>query len=177
MSSINTIGLASGMSSFAGGTAALNSASMQKENGEFDALIQSLNAKKDSSNTSTISSSQIQSSRLNGDYTSGFEGTFTSEADKTAALSGAAANSGAGAYGKVTIDKTSKLYEQALELESYFMKIMLNSMKATLSSNTIYGEKSYATEMYEDMLYDELATQMTKSSSLGIADQIYLELV
>lgn len=175
MSSVNTIGLATGMSSFAGGTAALNSATMQKENGEFDALLQSLNAKKDSKNT-TLSSSQIQSSRLNGDYTSGFEGTFTSEADKTAALSGAAANSGAGAYGKVTIDKTSKLYEQAMELESYFMKIMLNSMKATLSSNTIYGEKSYATQMYEDMLYDELATQMTKSSNLGIADQIYLEL-
>ena len=175
MSSINSIGLATGMSSFAGGTAALNSATMQKENGEFDALLQSLNAKKDSKNT-TLSSSQIQSSRLNGDYTSGFEGTFTSEADKTAALSGAAANSGAGAYSKVTIDKTSKLYEQAMELESYFMKIMLNSMKATLSSNTIYGEKSYATQMYEDMLYDELATQMTKSSNLGIADQIYLEL-
>lgn len=176
MSSINSIGLATGMSSFAGGTAALSSAKTQKESGEFDALIQSLNAKKDSNN-STLSSSQIQSSRLNGDYTSGFEGAFTSEADKTAALSGAAANSGAGAYGNVTIDKTSKLYEQALELESYFMKIMLNSMKATLSSNTIYGEKSYATEMYEDMLYDELATQMTKSSGLGIADQIYLELV
>ena len=38
------------------------------------------------------------------------------------------------------------------------------------------GEGDFATKMYEDMLYDEYATQMTKSAGFGLADQMYLQL-
>ena len=38
------------------------------------------------------------------------------------------------------------------------------------------GEQSYAEQMYEDMLYDEYATAMTKNAGFGLADQMYLQL-
>ena len=156
------------------GQTAMQSATMQSEQNSFDALVESMKAKQ---NQETLSSSNvIDDGRLNGDYTSGFAGSFTSEADKNALPTGAAVNSVGVAYNNKTIDRTSKLYEKSLELESYFVKIMLNSMKSTLSSTGLNGEKSYAQKMYEDMLYDELAVSMTKNGNFGIADQIYLEL-
>ena len=63
-----------------------------------------------------------------------------------------------------------------MELESYFVKIMLNTMRSSLSSSGLTGEKSYAGGMYEDMLYDEFAVSMTKNAGFGLADQIYLQL-
>ena len=167
-------GMGSVYSSSVVGQTAVQSATMQSEQNSFDALVESMKAKQ---NQETLSSSNvIESGRLNGDYTSGFSGSFTSEADKNALPTGAAANSVGVAYNNKTIDKTSKLYEKSLELESYFVKIMLNSMKSTLSGTSLNGEKSYAQKMYEDMLYDELAVSMTKNGNFGIADQIYLEL-
>ena len=166
-------GMGSVYSSSVVGQTAVQSATMQSEQNSFDALVESMKAKQ---NQETLSSSNVIDGRLNGDYTSGFAGSFTSEADKNALPTGAAANSVGVAYNNKTIDKTSKLYEKSLELESYFVKIMLNSMKSTLSGTGLNGEKSYAQKMYEDMLYDELAVSMTKNGNFGIADQIYLEL-
>ena len=117
--------------------------------------------------------------KLNGDYTSGFEKTFRALSDKTALPSGAAANDVpvSGAKTEKKIDKTSVLYEKSLELESYIIKIMLSSMRGTLTGASVYGEQpSYAQKMYEDMLYDELAVTMTKHAGFGLADQIYLQL-
>lgn len=128
--------------------------------------------------TNTLSSSQIlQNGKLNGDYTSGFTGTFKSLMDKESKPQGFAANSATESSVKGSIDKTSKLYEKSLELESYFVKIMLSSMRNTISKSNLYGnENSYAQKMYEDMMYDELATTMTKNAGFGLADQIYLSL-
>ena len=171
MTGIN--GITGGYSSLTNGTSAAQAAKLSDEQSKFKALIQSMTG----NNSADVSSSEvIQSGRLNGDYTSGFAGTYTSEADKTARLQGAAANSATAVTANKTIDRTSKLYESAMELESYFVKIMLSSMRSTLSGSSITGEKSFATGMYEDMLYDEIATSMTKNAGFGLADQIYLEL-
>ena len=121
----------------------------------------------------------LPAGKLNGDYTSGFEKTFRALSDKTALPSGAAANDVpvSGAKNEKKIDKTSVLYEKSLELESYIIKIMLSSMRGTLTGASVYGEEpSYAQKMYEDMLYDELAVTMTKNAGFGLADQIYLQL-
>ena len=121
----------------------------------------------------------LPTGKLNGDYTSGFEKTFRALSDKTALPSGAAANDVpvSGAKTEKKIDKTSVLYEKSLELESYIIKIMLSSMRGTLTGASVYGEEpSYAQKMYEDMLYDELAVTMTKHAGFGLADQIYLQL-
>ncbi|GMO50439.1 MAG: hypothetical protein Pg6C_14240 [Treponemataceae bacterium] len=112
----------------------------------------------------------LQRGRLNGDYTSGFRGTFTSPLDKTALPGGMARGS------DKTIDKTSELYEAALEFESYFVKIMLSSMRATVMKSENSGNTGFAAKMYEDMLYDELSVTMTKNAGFGLADQIYLEM-
>lgn len=115
----------------------------------------------------------ILNSRLNGDFTSSFALENPTEADKARTPQGSAA--GTLAARDRTIDRTSKLYEQALELESYFVKIMINTMKNTLSGN-IFGKDSYATKMYRDMIFDELSRVVTKNANFGLADQIYLEL-
>ncbi len=171
MTGIN--GITGGYSSLTNGTSAAQAAKYSDEQSKFESLIQSMMG---SGSVDVSSSEVIQSGRLNGDYTSGFAGTYTTEADKASRPQGAAANSTSAVTANKTIDRTSKLYESAMELESYFVKIMLSSMRSTLSGSSITGEKSFATGMYEDMLYDEIATSMTKNAGFGLADQIYLEL-
>ena len=170
---MNINSLPSGLSSITGGQSSTQSAQMKKDINKFDDLVQSMIS---SEAAQTLSSSQINDKgKLNGDYTSGFSGLYTNTNDTQALPSGAAANSATVVQTK-TIDKTSKLYEKSMELESYFVKIMLNSMRSSLSSSGLAGEKSYAGGMYEDMLYDEFAVSMTKNAGFGLADQIYLQL-
>lgn len=125
---------------------------------------------------STLASEQIvDGTRLNGDWKSGFGGAFNGENDKTAKAQGAAANQSGAATGSRTIDRTSKLYEQALEMESYFVKIMLSSMRNTIQKSGLNGN-DYASQIYDDMMYDEYATTLTKNAGFGLADEIYLQL-
>lgn len=122
---------------------------------------------------SHISSEQvIPEGRLNGDFKTGFDKTFTRASDKNAAPQGAAVNGAIRSSGK-KIDKTSKLYEKSMELESFFVKMMVDSMRKTVHSAT---KDSFAKSMYQDMLYDEYTTSLTKGAGFGLADQIYLEL-
>lgn len=159
-----------GSAALTNGASAIQSAKMQHETGSFQALLESVQAERQNADTPIA-----EKGRLNGDYTSGFKGSFTAPADKTAAPSGAAANTGI-SQGK-TIDKTSELYEKSLELESYFVKIMLSAMRSSVTQTSLNGEEnSYARRMYEDMLYDELSTVMTKNAGFGLADQIYMQL-
>ncbi|MDR1126515.1 MAG: rod-binding protein [Treponema sp.] len=69
------------------------------------------------------------------------------------------------------IDKTSKLYEQCQALESFLVKNLFNSMRATVQKSG-FIDGGFAGDMYEDMLYDEYA----KAASFGLADLAYLEL-
>lgn len=179
MTGIN--GISGGISSITNGYAASQSANLQNEMNNFQRLLDKLmteNEETQNKNPSQIENPKIlDSGRVNGEYTSGFAGTFKSDKDKNALPSGFAANSASNSSKKVEIDKTSKLYEKSLELESYFVKIMLSSMKNTVQKSGLMGNDSHASKMYEDMLYDELAVSMTKSAGFGLADQIYMELV
>ena len=160
-------------SGITGGNGSLNSARTNAENAKFSELIERLQAQDDG--RGTLSSSQIaDSGRLNGDYTTGYAGTFTSELDKNAKASGAAANQANAHVVSKSIDKTSELYEKSLELEGFFVKQMLSSMRKTIMKS---NENSFAQDMYEDMLFDEYATAMTKNAGFGLADQIYLSLM
>lgn len=153
----------------------MNHTMQVEESNRFAALVKSAKASSAADTNGTVSSEQIsiRDTRLNGEFTSDYSGTFTSEADKTAKASGFAANS-VRSQGK-TIDKTSKLYEKSLELESFFVKMMVDSMRKTVTKAN-NSENSFAQKMYEDMLYDEYTTALTKNSGFGIADSIYLEL-
>ena len=159
-------------SGITGGQGALNTARTNSENAKFSELIERLQAQ--DAGRGTLSSSQIAvDGKLNGDYSTGFAGTYTLESDKTASVTGAAANQANPHVQNKTIDKTSVLYEKALELESFFVKQMLSEMRKTILKA---NESDFAQNMYEDMLFDEYATAMTKNAGFGLADQIYLSL-
>ncbi len=168
------------------GTLGSSSAIMQQtkinsESKEFENLLNEMTKKTnfESQQTSGISSSQISKNhRLNGDYTQGFYGVFTSDADKNSLPKGFASSSQKTADGKkVVIDKTSDLYAQSMEMENYMVKMMLSSMRSTIEHTSLAGdENSYARKMYEDMMYDNISESITKSAGFGIADQIYIEL-
>jgi flagellar protein FlgJ len=76
---------------------------------------------------------------------------------------------------KPVIDKSGKLYEQCLELETFLVKTLLNGMRNTVQKSGFIDE-GFAGEMYEDMLWDEYAKDFTKNAGLGFADMAYLEL-
>ena len=168
---MNTISV--GYGSLTTGESALQGAKISSDKGKFEKMLNEL--KSESSVGKNLSSSQVsQEGRLNGDWTSGFSGTFTSAADKKSLPVGAAANQANPHVQPKTIDRTSKLYEKSLEMESYLVKMMLSEMRKTVMKAD--GESSYAKSMYEDMLYDEYATMMTKNAGFGLADQMYLQL-
>jgi len=74
------------------------------------------------------------------------------------------------------IDKDSKLYQTALEFESLFMKMILDSMKSTLDkkSDPLHGGMSE--DIFTDRLYDEYSKAGTKQQSFGLAKNIYYQL-
>jgi flagellar protein FlgJ len=76
---------------------------------------------------------------------------------------------------KPHIDKTDKLYEQCLELETFLVKNILNAMRKNVMKSSLI-DTGYAGEIYEDMLWDEYAKDYTKNSGFGLADLAYLEL-
>ena len=73
------------------------------------------------------------------------------------------------------IDKTDKLYELCLELETFLVKNLLNSMRNTVQKSGLVDE-GFAGKMYEDMLYDEYAKDFTKNANFGLAEQAYRQL-
>ena len=160
-------------SGITGGSGAVQSAKFNSDGEKFNELVKRMQAQDEGKGT--IASNQIaEAGRLNGEFTTGYKGTYSSVLDKTATPTGAAVNQANPHVKPSTIDKTSKLYESALELEGYFVKQMLSAMRKTVSKAY---DADFATETYEDMLYDEYATALTKNAGFGLADQIYLSLV
>ena len=160
-------------SGITGGQSALQSARTIADKAKFSELLERFQSQNEG--RGTISSSQIaESGRLNGEYTTGFAGAYVSEADKAASPRGAAANQANVHVKSQTIDKTSELYQKSMELENYFVKQMLSEMRKTVHRS---NDTDFARQTYEDMLYDEYSTAMTKNAGFGLADQIYLSLV
>lgn len=163
-----------GFSGITAGNGALKSSEINRDFSKFQDLVNSF---KNAEKKSTISSSQIiEQGKLNGDISRGFSKVFTKEADKVSMPQGAAANQSHPHVQQKKIDKTSKLYEKSMELESFFVKQVLSSMRKTVNKGAFSGG-GLAGNMYEDMLFDEYAANMTKNAGFGLADQIYLSLV
>ena len=76
---------------------------------------------------------------------------------------------------KTPIDKSDKLYEACLELETFMMKNLLKSMRNTVQKTKLI-DTGFAGEMYEDMLYDEYARDFAKNANFGFAEMAYREL-
>ena len=52
--------------------------------------------------------------------------------------------------------------------------MMVNQMRKTVIKAD--GNSDFASKMYEDMLFDEYSTTLTKNAGFGLADQMYLQL-
>lgn len=65
-----------------------------------------------------------------------------------------------------------RLRETAQDMEGLFIEQMLSSMRKTVGK-TKFIDGGRGEEIFEDMLYEKYASQMSKSGSLGISDQIY----
>ena len=168
------VGLVSQFSGLTGGKTAQSVVSMNQESAKFENLVKEI--KENNQKKSTVSSSQIiKEGRLNGDVTSDFSDCYKYSSDKASLAKGAAANQANPHVQTKKIDRTSKLYEKSMELESFFVKQMLSQMRKTINKSPLGGE-GMAGQMYEDMLYDEYAVSMTKNAGFGLADQIYLSL-
>ncbi|HMV78027.1 MAG TPA: rod-binding protein [Leptospiraceae bacterium] len=65
-----------------------------------------------------------------------------------------------------------KLFDASVEFESIFVKLMLKEMKNSVhKEGLIHG--GHAEEIFEDMLYDEYAKNISQNESLGLAEEIY----
>jgi hypothetical protein len=101
-------------------------------------------------------------------------------ASATAAKPSAAASSGSPVSAKPArmkdgIDKKSDLYQQCQEFESIFVKQMLDAMRKTVDKSGM-TDNGMGQDIFEDMLYDEYAKTMSKTSNFGIADTMYRQL-
>ena len=122
------IGLINSYSGITKGNGALQASKMNGEKAKFSELLE------------TLSSSQVaEQGRLNGDFKTGFTGTYTVESETHSLARGAAANQANDHVKAKSIDKTSKLYEKSMELESYFVKQMLSEMRKTVNKSALGG--------------------------------------
>ena len=68
-----------------------------------------------------------------------------------------------------------KLFDASVEFESIFVKMMLSQMKKSVEKSGLING-GHAEEIFDDMLYDEYAKNISKTESLGIAEEIYKSL-
>ena len=74
---------------------------------------------------------------------------------------------------KRMIDK--RLMDVCIEMESIFVSRMLREMRNTIPEEKLING-GFAEKIFEDMLYDEYALTLSKTSNLGMATMLYNEL-
>jgi peptidoglycan hydrolase FlgJ len=78
----------------------------------------------------------------------------------------------AAVHAPVKIDKSSDLYKACEDFESILIKQMLDVMRKTVPKDGLL-DGGIGQDLYQDMLYEKYADQMTKTSQFGIARMIY----
>ncbi len=71
--------------------------------------------------------------------------------------------------------KDKKLMDVCVQMESIFVSKMLKTMRNTVPKSKMF-HGGFAEEIFEDMLYDEYATSLSKNENLGIASMLYDDL-
>lgn len=67
------------------------------------------------------------------------------------------------------------LKEACQEFEAYYLQQVFKEMRKTVPESGLF-EKSAGREIYEDMLYEEYAKEMSKGTAIGLADMLYKQL-
>jgi len=83
-------------------------------------------------------------------------------------------------YKKLAFNKTKKpldkkLMDVCIEMESIFVSKMLKEMRNSIPKEKLI-DGGYAEKIFEDMLYDDYALNLSKTSNLGLARMIYNDL-
>jgi peptidoglycan hydrolase FlgJ len=68
-----------------------------------------------------------------------------------------------------------RLWDTCIEMESLLVGKMLKEMRKTVPK-TEWMHGGFAEEIFEDMLYDEYAMNLSRNSNLGMAKMLYDEL-
>ena len=68
--------------------------------------------------------------------------------------------------------EAKKLREACEGFEAMFLSMMYKQMRATVPENDLFGKKSNAIEIFEDMRDTELMNVAAKSGGIGIADMM-----
>ena len=68
-----------------------------------------------------------------------------------------------------------KVKQACSDFEAIFIKQMLDSMRNTVEKTSLLGG-GMAEDIFEDMIYDEYAKKMSKTSDFGIKDMLYRQL-
>jgi Rod binding domain-containing protein len=75
-----------------------------------------------------------------------------------------------GSANKADVDQGSVNKKVAAEFESLFLKMMTDSMKASIKPMQSDLLRSDSMDFFDDMFYDEVSKVMARRQSLGIAD-------
>jgi flagellar protein FlgJ len=73
------------------------------------------------------------------------------------------------------ITDEQKLREACRDFESIFVKQLLDGMRKTIQKSDLLNG-GLTEEIYEDMLYTEYAKDISRNSSLGLAELLYNQL-
>ncbi len=68
-----------------------------------------------------------------------------------------------------------RLWDACIEMESLLVGRMLKEMRKTVQKSG-WMNGGFAEEIFEDMLYDEYALNLSRNSNLGMAKMLYNEL-
>ncbi len=68
-----------------------------------------------------------------------------------------------------------KLKKACQEFEGYYLQQLFKEMRKTVPEGTLL-EKSQGREIFEDMLYEEHAKNISSGKGMGLADMLYKQL-
>lgn len=61
------------------------------------------------------------------------------------------------------------------EFEAVYIQAMFQAMRKTIPEGGVF-EQDHATKMYQEMLDQQIATDISRHQSLGLADQMYRQM-
>ena len=71
--------------------------------------------------------------------------------------------------------KEKELLAACQQLEAVFINKVMESMRAAIPRSDLIN-RGFATDVWESMLYEEYAQQMSKTGTLGIGQMLYKQL-
>jgi len=68
-----------------------------------------------------------------------------------------------------------KLRQACSDLEAIFVSMVFKQMRNTIQKSELTGS-SFAEDMYQDMLYEKYAEEISKGKGLGLGEMLYKQL-